>query len=213
MLDKEKAISVLNREAQKIEKINTNNFKNGIDKKLKYGESKCARYVKRAIAGGGVTLKNANIESAKNYGPSLLSSGFKTVDNVTTVKTGDVFSISDQQAGDIVIIQAAPNHVHGHMAMFNGNKWVSDFVQDKGFYPAKIYRDNNVAYTLYRYINNVVTHDNYHLIKINWPIPSNNKGSEFGSQEAILSHLRGEATGLYMIGRNGMWHGGIHITS
>lgn len=50
------------------------------------------------------------------------------------------------------------------------------------------------------------------LPKIVWPIPSNNRGSEFGTQEDILSHLGGESTGLYMIGRSGMWHGGIHIT-
>ncbi|MEC9909131.1 anthrax toxin-like adenylyl cyclase domain-containing protein [Escherichia coli] len=50
------------------------------------------------------------------------------------------------------------------------------------------------------------------LPKIAWPIPSSRRGSEFKNQEEILSHLGGESTGLYMIGRNGMWHGGIHIT-
>lgn len=50
------------------------------------------------------------------------------------------------------------------------------------------------------------------LPKIAWPIPANHQGKEFGDQEAILAHLAGESTGLYMIGRNGMWHGGIHIT-
>lgn len=50
------------------------------------------------------------------------------------------------------------------------------------------------------------------LPKIVWPIPSNNQGSEFGSLDDIVSHLGGESTGQYMIGRSGMWHGGIHIT-
>ncbi|MGS6317837.1 hypothetical protein ACVGWQ_13440, partial [Enterobacter hormaechei] len=50
------------------------------------------------------------------------------------------------------------------------------------------------------------------LPKIVWPIPSNNRGSEFKNQEEILSHIGGESTGQYMIGRSGMWHGGIHIT-
>ncbi|MES0320016.1 glycoside hydrolase family 104 protein [Citrobacter sedlakii] len=49
-------------------------------------------------------------------------------------------------------------------------------------------------------------------MNIVWPIPSNNRGSEFGSQEDILSHMSGESTGQYAIGRSGMWHGGIHIT-
>lgn len=50
------------------------------------------------------------------------------------------------------------------------------------------------------------------LPKIGWPVPSNNRGSEFKNQEEILSHLGGESTGQYAIGRSGMWHGGIHIT-
>ncbi|HGY9605840.1 TPA: hypothetical protein ACOJO9_003101 [Enterobacter roggenkampii] len=50
------------------------------------------------------------------------------------------------------------------------------------------------------------------LPKIVWPIPSNNRGKEFSNQEDILSHLAGESTGQYAIGRSGMWHGGIHIT-
>ncbi|MHB6521348.1 hypothetical protein ACYBN9_19595 [Klebsiella pneumoniae] len=103
------------------------------------------------------------------------------------------------------------------MAMFNGTHWVSDFVQERGFYPAQIYRDQNIPYTLYRYGDNT-TSEQYATatqkgkIKIVWPIPSNNRGSEFNNQEEILSHVRGESTRQYMIGRSGMWHGGIHIT-
>ncbi|UPW30036.1 M23 family metallopeptidase [Enterobacter cloacae] len=50
------------------------------------------------------------------------------------------------------------------------------------------------------------------LPKIVWPVPSDKRGSEFKNQEEILSHLGGESTGQYTIGRSGMWHGGIHIT-
>lgn len=217
MLNKNVAVSVLNTQAQARAKINAENFKNGIDKKLKYGESKCARYVKKALIAGGTSAKNSGIESAKNYGPWLLENNFKVVDNATTVRTGGVFTISGQQVGDVVVIQAAPHHVHGHMAMFNGTHWVSDFVQERGFYPAQIYRDQNIRYTLYRYDDNTTSEQNATAtqkgkIKIVWPIPSNNRGSEFNNQEEILSHVGGESTGQYMIGRSGMWHGGIHIT-
>lgn len=51
------------------------------------------------------------------------------------------------------------------------------------------------------------------LPKISWPVPSSNSGNDFANQEALMSHLEGEATGWYMVGSNGMWHGGIHITS
>jgi hypothetical protein len=217
MLDKNVAVSVLNTQALARAKINAENFKNGIDKKLKYGESKCARYVKKALIAGGASAKNSGIESAKNYGPWLLENNFKVVDNATTVRTGGVFTISGQQVGDVVVIQAAPHHVHGHMAMFNGTHWVSDFVQERGFYPAQIYRDQNIPYALYRYGDNTTSEQNASAtqkgkIKIVWPIPSNNRGSEFGNLEDILSHLDGESTGQYAIGRSGMWHGGIHIT-
>ncbi|WP_395301583.1 hypothetical protein V1599_14265 [Enterobacter sp. ECC-175] len=103
------------------------------------------------------------------------------------------------------------------MAMFNGTHWVSDFVQEKGFYPAQIYRDQNTPYKLYRYSDNNSQVQDASVsqkgkIKIVWPIPSNSRGNEFNNLEDILSHLAGESTGLYTIGRSGMWHGGIHIT-
>ncbi|KJM55903.1 hypothetical protein B5M10_15970 [Pluralibacter gergoviae] len=49
-------------------------------------------------------------------------------------------------------------------------------------------------------------------MNIVWPIPSNNRGTEFSNLEDILAHLAGESTGQYAIGRSGMWHSGIHIT-
>ncbi|GEM_PF-614789 len=217
MLNKDIAVGVLNTQALERAKINAENLKKGIDKKLKYGESKCARYVKKALLAGGASVKNSAIESAKNYGPWLVENNFKVIDNATTVSSGGVFTISGQQTGDVVVIQAAPHHVHGHMAMFNGTHWVSDYVQEKGFYPAQIYRDQNIPYKLYRYSDNSSPAQDASVsqkgkIKIVWPIPSNSLGSEFSNLEDILTHLAGESTGLYTIGRSGMWHGGIHIT-
>ncbi|ELY2853989.1 hypothetical protein SMC92_000996 [Cronobacter dublinensis] len=61
-----------------------------------------------------------------------------------------------------------------------------------------------------------LTHDNYQRStedkgNICYPI-RRESGQEFNHIDEILAHLEGESTGLYMIGRNGMWHGGIHIT-
>ena len=50
------------------------------------------------------------------------------------------------------------------------------------------------------------------LPAICWPVPKNNRGGEFSNLEEMLAHLEGEATGHWLIGRHGMWHGGIHIT-
>lgn len=50
------------------------------------------------------------------------------------------------------------------------------------------------------------------LPKISYPVPSNKNGHAFSSVEALLSMIGGERSGLYLVGSQGMWHGGIHIT-
>ncbi|HHR6079224.1 TPA: glycoside hydrolase family protein [Providencia alcalifaciens] len=46
-----------------------------------------------------------------------------------------------------------------------------------------------------------------------FPVPKNKQGQPFTKLDEILGHLTGEATGSYLLGRNGMWHSGIHITN
>lgn len=182
---------------------------------------KCAAYVRRAVEAGGVKIKIpppriGNSASACDYGPSFEAVGFKPVYSYTGSGPTDTAIIPGQQAGDVVVIQPIDGHPHGHIALFNGTNWVSDFIQLRGFYPGQQYRNVKPAYILYRYNDNTASDSSSggknQPIKIVWPIPSNNRGSEFGSQEDILSHLGGESTGQYAIGRSGMWHGGIHIT-
>ncbi|WP_433670892.1 hypothetical protein [Klebsiella michiganensis] len=50
------------------------------------------------------------------------------------------------------------------------------------------------------------------LPKISYPVPSNKNGHAFSSVEELLSTIGGESSGLYLVGSQGMWHGGIHIT-
>ncbi|EJB0973241.1 hypothetical protein MWZ52_005202, partial [Salmonella enterica] len=45
-----------------------------------------------------------------------------------------------------------------------------------------------------------------------FPVPKNNRGHAFSNIDDILAHLQGEPTGHWLVGSNGMWHGGIHIT-
>lgn len=98
----------------------------------------CARYVRQAIEAGGVTLTRHT--SAADYGRSLVEVGFEPMTSGTT----------GNRAGDVVIFAAIlPKHEYGHMAMFNGTCWVSDFVQ-KSFYVADAYRRHN-KYTIYRH--------------------------------------------------------------
>ena len=64
---------------------------------------------------------------AKNYGSSLTIAGFREINT------------NNFQAGDVAVIQSIPGHPAGHMVMYNGKKWVSDFVQLHGYYPGAQY--------------------------------------------------------------------------
>lgn len=146
---------------------------------------KCAAYVRRAVEAGGVTIRIpppriGNSASACDYGPSFELVGFKPVYVHTGTGPTDTAIISGQQTGDVVVIQPIAGHPHGHIALFNGTNWVSDFVQLRGFYPGPQYRNVKPAYTLYRYTDNADTNskstEKKKTIKIVWPIPSNKRG-------------------------------------
>lgn len=45
-----------------------------------------------------------------------------------------------------------------------------------------------------------------------FPAPKNGKGGEFTETEAFIDHLANEPSGFWLIGSQGMWHGGIHLS-
>lgn len=97
----------------------------------------CAKFVRLAIAAGGVQLTPRG--SAKDYGISLLAAGFR-----------QIAEGGWPEYGDVAVIQPIAGHPHGHMAMFNGRYWVSDFVQVNGYYPGQGYRSARPPVTFYR---------------------------------------------------------------
>lgn len=100
-------------------------------------QGRCAQFVRESVEAGGLRLQRC--ASAKDYDRSLLAAGFAAVQTQEFV------------AGDIVVIAPIPGHPHGHMAMFNGTLWISDFRQLHGHYPGPGYRQLRPAYTVYRY--------------------------------------------------------------
>ena len=104
---------------------------------------RCAEYVRKAIEAGGVTLRHHI--SAKDYGNSLLRAGFRKI--VHTHANGHYH----HHAGDVAIIQPINGHPHGHMTMFNGTNWISDFTQYHGVYPGHAYRLVKPQYAIYRH--------------------------------------------------------------
>ncbi len=112
--------------------INYINVRAGSDTK-----HQCATYTREAIEAGGIRLDRTKY--AKDYGPILERAGFSKVWPGQTII-----------AGDVIVIQASTASVAGHMAMFNGSIWVSDFRQHSDVYPGPGYRKAKPAYQIYR---------------------------------------------------------------
>lgn len=54
------------------------------------------------------------------------------------------------QKGDIVVIQNIDNHPHGHIAIYNGEHWISDFEQ-RDFGGGQSYRTIKPKHTFFRW--------------------------------------------------------------
>ena len=105
----------------------------------------CAKYVRLALEDGGMTTwgktkADQRPGSAKDYGPFLLHKGFTEIE----------VSNDNYQIGDIAVIESFPKNEHGHIEMYNGENWVSDFIQ-RTFYPGRAYRKAKPNFKIYRW--------------------------------------------------------------
>src|SRR5437879_6200418 len=121
MWDRDKAVSFLNSHASVT------------------SHGRCAEYTRKAIESGGVLL--ARHLYAKDYGAGLRAAGFLSLGQIS----------AGYLPGDVVIVDAIEGHPSGHIAMFNGASWISDFKQQHGLYPGAAYRSKRPRYTIFRY--------------------------------------------------------------
>jgi hypothetical protein len=103
----------------------------------------CARYVRLAIEAGGLSTEGRP-GSATNYDVFLPKLGFSTIDSTNYAP----------EKGDIVVLKAfqgkIKNHEHGHIQMYDGVQWVSDFKQ-RDFWPGGDYRISKPKYVIFRW--------------------------------------------------------------
>ena len=104
-------------------------------------ESNCALFVRQAINAGGIFGLRGHAMTYYNE-KKLEIAGF--------TKIGDDINSIELKKGDIVAFAAVKGHKHGHIAMWNGKQWVSDFKQ-KSFWVAPQY-EKEKKYVLYRWI-------------------------------------------------------------
>ena len=106
-----------------------------------FGQGKCAAYVRMALEAAGLDSSGHPI-SAKDWGPTLLRMGFFVADNGLTC--------FPPTKGDVVVIQRTSASSDGHMAGYDGTKWISDFVQ-REMWPGPSYRNEKPTHAFYRW--------------------------------------------------------------
>lgn len=116
---------------------------NNVDKNLKTGKPKdpnksghmCARAVRMAMEAGGLSTEGRPNYGGQ-YGSFLKKNGWAEVNDIP-------------QKGDIAVTKPHGTHKGGHVSMYDGKQWVSDYIQrDKFVYSSA--NDNNT--TVYRYL-------------------------------------------------------------
>ncbi|RLT01649.1 MAG: hypothetical protein DWI21_18365 [Planctomycetota bacterium] len=116
-----------------------------------YGVGKCATFVREAIEAGGLAISRSGSGSAKDYGPRLVQARF-----VAQLGQGAPYQKGDVAVIDGFLKSAAEgikkDHVDGHLAMYDGTQWISDFKQTGNTpYPGSDYEKAKPKVVIYRY--------------------------------------------------------------
>ena len=100
-------------------------------------------YVRKALQAGGADFHGVYPPVGKMFGPSLEKLGFHEI----TVEDPDHFNFIK---GDVMVMEPHKGSTEGHVAGYDGQRWVSDFVQ-RDFWAGKKYREERPHYAVYRY--------------------------------------------------------------
>jgi hypothetical protein len=106
---------------------------------LAYSSHHCALFCRLGMEAAGMSTADRPLSGdAADYGPFLLRHGAHVVP----------LNLYTPQVGDTVIFDKTFQHPNGHMEMYDGHHWVSDFMQHR-FSP---YRDaaSTPSFTIYR---------------------------------------------------------------
>jgi hypothetical protein len=102
-------------------------------------QGKCAAVCRKGLEAGGADTTGHPVD-AKDYGPTLTKNGATTV-------SPDGYK---PQKGDVAVFNGSDAHPHGHIEVYDGKGWVSDFKQNN-FSP---YRSGTPPVTVYRFPDN-----------------------------------------------------------
>lgn len=86
----------------------------------------CAKYVRLAIEAGGISTAGRPV-SAYKYKDFLPKIGFKSIGSIFGKNAQDRWTKNSARKGDIAVMDHGQ---HGHICMYSGYQWISDFKQN-----------------------------------------------------------------------------------
>ena len=96
----------------------------------------CAAYVADTLEAGGFRFQRQGSAYQYRTNGILVGIGYKEIPRPSSF-----------QKGDITVTEGNGAHPHGHMAMWSGTNWISDFVQNSEF----VYRVSQPPVHYFRY--------------------------------------------------------------
>jgi hypothetical protein len=120
----------------------TRHLYDAADKRM-HSRGRCGEYVRKALQAGGANFHGDYPATGKEFGPTLEMLGFHEI----TVDNPDTFHFIK---GDVMVMEPHSGSTAGHVAGYDGKRWVSDFVQ-RDFWVGKEYRKERPHYAVYRY--------------------------------------------------------------
>lgn len=118
-------------------------------------QGNCAKYIADALEEGGLEFNRQPSAYMYHTKGILRNLDFKIIDRPNNPKKGDIY-VQDR----------TQSHPHGHIAMFCGNNWISDFIQNSD----QVYSYDAGNRHYYRYINFYSYIGNRNRDNINLPL-------------------------------------------
>jgi hypothetical protein len=126
-----------------------------------YGDGLCATNVANALRASGIPLgrpetrwnEGATEPWARDYGQTLKDVQFS---EIAKNDSSGKYPPPDYtpQKGDVVVIQPiSGQNPAGHIAMYDGKQWVSDFRQNRDIWSNRHYEERGTSYKIYRHPN------------------------------------------------------------
>lgn len=96
----------------------------------------CSHYVANALEAGNFTFTRQPYAYQYWSNNILINIGYYEIERQNSY-----------EIGDITVTENNSDHLYGHIAMWNGTKWISDFVQNSEY----VYKENQPPIHYFRY--------------------------------------------------------------